>query len=358
MSQVLIFLKWAQWLRRDVLAGRDVVLVNLDETPLIHQMVPRRGYVVRHVPGNRAWVARLGLSARRFSSTLLATVAFPAELQGHMPQFLLTKDKRLLAAEKGVLQHLPSPLRWVQGTDGWVTQSSLNKVLTEIRRAVHARRPGAEIVVVMDCAPVHVGRAVLAHMARLNLHLLLIPSGTTWLLQPLDSHVFATFKQQLHNRQQRERAAAADGVLPRAAWIGIVRDTVRQVLCEKTWENAFAGNGLLASLDTLRVRIRQVLPDDVHIGPEAPSNEDLVLLTGQEGAVLRARCLSTSLRRRAAPPRAAVPAPPLVAVRLAPLPPAPAAGEEALPMPAAAAASSSGPVLFAPPRRTRSGALY
>jgi hypothetical protein len=73
-----------------------------------------------------------------------------------------------------------------------MTSSILKQVFTIYRREIRAVRPNADIVMVSDVASQHVTREVFMHLNRLNLHTLLVPAGMTWLLQPLDTHVFST----------------------------------------------------------------------------------------------------------------------------------------------------------------------
>ena len=119
------------------------------------------------------------------------------------------------------------PSQWFPGTDGWVTTDNLKPVFTALRRSVWERAPGANIVLIMDSASQHTNRSVLMHASRLGLHVILVPSGLTWLLQPLDSHVFAHLKRVLADEQGRRR-----GVLPRGVWVEIVEHAIKQVLVD------------------------------------------------------------------------------------------------------------------------------
>ena len=83
------------------------------------------------------------------------------------------------------------------GTDGWITSANFPAVLTYIRREFLRLRPLHEIVVVMDCAAQHCATNVIQHCRRLRLHVLLVPARFTWLLHPLDAHVFGNLKRRL-----------------------------------------------------------------------------------------------------------------------------------------------------------------
>ena len=108
-------MKWIQWLVTVALAGDEVVLVNIDETPVYKQLQPRKGYVIRtETRNNRTCYARVPLRDRRGQSTLVGCVVNDPVLQSKMPQFLFTNDRLVNAAEKVELANLPEPIRWDQ----------------------------------------------------------------------------------------------------------------------------------------------------------------------------------------------------------------------------------------------------
>ncbi len=111
-----------------------------------------------------------------------------------------------------------------------MTASIWKQMFTFYRREIRAIRPNAEIVMVFDVASKHVTREVFMHLNRLTLHTLLIPDGMTWLLQPLDTHVFSTLKRSLHDLQSRGRGESPLGILPARSWIRIAGAAIKDVL--------------------------------------------------------------------------------------------------------------------------------
>ena len=83
----------------------------------------------------------------------------------------------------------------------------MTQLCTAYRKAIRKERPHAEVVIFMDCATIHTADNVLTHCSRLGIRICLIPGGMTHLCQPLDSHVYATFKKTLAEAQERENAA-------------------------------------------------------------------------------------------------------------------------------------------------------
>jgi len=229
----------------------------------------------------------------------------------------------------------------------------------------------------MDCASQHANVTVLNHCARLQLHVILIPSGMTWLLQPLDSHVFAGLKRDLAQAQSRERGRGGHGPAPVGRWVDVCGDLICSAIVHKTWTRAMQDNGLCGGALTLRSHIQDVLGAGFPLILQPPSNGDMSVLAGGRRAQLRRYVLSASLRHVAMVP-AIAPAVPLPAV--APAAPLRIAHAVRLPsfrandlvVPHAAAGrargsdgseGSAGPPPPAPAdvallRRTRSGTLY
>ena len=336
--------------------------MNIDETPVYRQSEPRKGYVVMLARNrDRSVYARIPLRDRRGQSTLLACVTNVPELQKFMPQFLLTNDNNLTNAEKMQLEALPSPVTWIRKTKGWVTTDIFKNILTVIRRNIRVHRPKAEILVVMDCAPVHTARCVFTHCSLLGLHVCLVPSGMTFLCQPLDSHVFGVFKRILSELQERRRGTNPLGILPSTEWVSIVAECINHVLTVRSWAHTFAENGIELGFRMLRARVRDVAELALPLPMTPPTAAQLLVLMGRKREDLGDLPFRTSKRLAERTPLIM----PLPTARLPPAPlAAPIAGSSS-----SAASSSSEPPPLPPPadlpppeaypiRRTRSGAFY
>ena len=253
-----------------MLQPERTVVLNLEETAIERVIPHRRGHVLSSSSRGGArdqMHERITRGESHGHLTLVACVAADADLQRRCPQFVLTKDASLTARERARMSALASPIQWFSGTSGWVTKENFPAILTALRRFLRQRRPGFEYVIVLDCAAQHVANDVLAHAARLGLHLLFVPARLTFLLQPLDTHVFSTLKLQLHREQLRARSGAAQGGLGPLEWIAILERTVTQVLVMRDWSRSFADNGVTGRPELARPRILEqagvVLP---HLG--------------------------------------------------------------------------------------------
>ncbi len=187
-----------------------------------------------------------------------------------------------------------------------MTSSILKQVFTLYRREIRAIRPNAEIVMVFDVASPHVTREVFMHLNRLNLHTLLVPAGMTWLLQPLDTHVFSTLKRSLHDRQTRGRAASPLGILPSCSWIRIAGEAVKEVLVDRDWTHSLRGNGLHAQVVPLRLTLVTFFDEVVPLLAEPLTSAQMKDLLNRPTMERRDACLRYSMRLLEG--RAAVPA--------------------------------------------------
>ena len=202
----------------------------------------------------------------------------------------------LTAAERGRLQHLEAPLTWLRGTNGWMTRHILCQIMTSVRRTVRRHCPGHEMVLLLDSAPQHVHVDVLAHAARLQMHIVFVPSKTTWLLQPLDTHVFGPLKTVVHAHQLVQRAEHQHGHLPGGAWLDALQAGVQDIFLRRSWEHAFRDNGLLEHSRPTRTMLANVCGPVFPVPRTPPETETLQRLVGRNVERLAARALSRSMR--------------------------------------------------------------
>ena len=361
VGQVRVFLMWVQWLWAVPLRGREVVCLNIDETPVYRQMQPRKGYVIMlSKKCDRSCYARVPLRDRRGQSTLLGAVVDIPELQKHIPQFLLTKDNAMTRAEKATLRALPLPMHWVPESKGWISADVLKKLLTKLRKAIRDLRPRAEILLYMDCATVHTSEDVLVHCSRLGMHVCLIPGGMTSLCQPLDTHVFGTYKRILSELQEDKRADHPLGIMPPGAWIEPVVQSTQQVLVDRSWSSSFSENALHADPSVARPRLRDIAELDHPLPIRLPTPAELSMLLGRHREGLGDVVYRAS-RRLAEHPLVLMPMPrarlPPARAPLGPLPrgASSSSGHAMPPLPPPAEPPPDDDV---PVRRTRSGLQY
>ena len=296
-----MFLQWTQWIREEALLGQNVVWVNMDETAVPRLVPHRRGYVSAKRSSEAQPADDFERIARRESHshmTVIGLITQDAGLQRYLPQFFLPKEASTTRAEKALLASMSPPLQWIRGTSGWVNDESLRQVLTCLRATVRRHSPGRPLVLLLDSAAQHLTMPVLRHAANLNIHLVFIPARLTWLLQPLDSHVFAKMKRRLHALQQEARINAVSGTLTTTQWLALVIASVQDCLVDMTWTHAMRGNGATGEWLHLRSRISALIGAVMPLDLTCPSEGALADMVGRKhGPVAR---LMTSTSRRVA----------------------------------------------------------
>jgi len=65
----------------------------------------------------------------------------------------------------------------------------------------------------------------------------------TWLLQPLDSHVFARYKNYIRQMYTEKQLQNASGFVSTARVIKIINDAIKYAFQGSTWASAFDHNG-------------------------------------------------------------------------------------------------------------------
>lgn len=337
--------------------------MNIDETPIAKGLAPRKGYLLFNVNTKRKPVkALVRRKDTRAHSTLLAAITDEAALQQHLPQFLIPHHTRLSRAEKTKLDTLAGPLVWVKNATGWMKSDILKGLITILRRTVRVHCPGKTLVLVLDAAPCHRERTVLNHCNLLGVHVLFIPAGLTFLLQPLDSHVFALFKQRYFETLLQHRQRSIDGTNSVTDWIEALTVASTELLAGRNWVHAFGANGLPPSRQMLRESIVRVSHAGGPWSCAPPSAEDLKLIMGVNLLNVRENLLRLPFRILHRPrPLQLIPIARLP--RRARLPPAPLP-PPASPPPAIDSelagpfGAEAGDVFPGSVRRTRSGALY
>ena len=360
--QVATFLRWCQWLRLGVLADAAYTVVNIDETAIARGMAPRRGHCVAKLgAAGRQRYARISLREARGHMTYVAAIADDPEVHRRLPQILLPHTERMTRADRQRLSAVAAPIVHMQGTKGWVTAEVFCDILTRLRRACREVHPGRPVVLVMDCAPQHLSRQVLVHIARLGLFVALVPASMTWLLQPLDTHVFQHLKAAISSAQTTCRGESPGGVMPPGRWIDIAAAAIRQHVVDTDSAGRMKANGLRGPGDTLRPRISEALGSALPLALAPPSAEEFAELLGRAAPHMLElllgpprRYLRNRLDRAAAVAAGPVPVgrrlgPPLARARFGPAP-----GSSASASGGAGAGEAEPPA----PRRLRSGTMY
>ena len=144
-------------------------------------------------------------------------------------------------------------------------------------RALVALSSRFQIVLIFNAAKIHLTRSVFVACRAAGVWPLVVPGRTTWLLQPLDTHIFRGFKSALRRACMRRRALTADGALAIAGLLLAMCDAIEEVLRGCDWSAAFDHDGFGASQQRVSDRVKKHLGMDEAptICSSRPTAEDL-----------------------------------------------------------------------------------
>ena len=278
------FLRWTSWLIRHVMKARDTLIINADETCISNLTSWTHGTFITRVKGKRIANACVQEARRQPRLTLLAAICDDAILQPRLPQVCFP---RLLGKNHpdddtlNMYRRMRSPLEVWPDSKGWLRTPIFIKWLTHVRRTAHVHRPGAWVILLIDCDPRHLALKVIQHCRQLGILLLFVPARLTWLLQPLDVQVLSRFKRDLSRRHQVSRLQSALGKLDENTQWEHVGESVAQEVVHKDWTRIFARCGCGHTLEELSHNIGSLV-EEVNLKARPPSAEEMAELLGRK----------------------------------------------------------------------------
>ncbi len=265
--QVLAFFHWVDWLRqRATIARRKPLIINLDETSIRCAWPQVKGNVVRppmFVTKQVRPRARATLKQMRNAITHVALVTDQPSIQALLPQIFIGNEIAFPAQVMQSAPHHPRVQFW-RHRSSWNSVQHMKVILDEIVKSLSSLSD-VQIIVVMDAASIHIHPEVLQHSMKLGVWLVCVPAGLTWLLQPLDTHVFAVYKAFLQNQY---RSQAGQGPVTKEQWLSILIKGATQLLCGRVWKKAFEQDGLLTPRASLSKPLQQFVSGDAAIHSE------------------------------------------------------------------------------------------
>ena len=259
-------------------------MVNMDETTLSGVQNPSHGFVPpQHVQRAEGMVRQPCRKDRLDVRTcLLGTVCNDATVQPHLPQVIMPAYSKHVRPPAHVLQayqQTRAPLEYWHGTTGWATAIIIMRWLTRLRSVVSSVKPDAWIVLVWDCASVHLHASVLAHMRRLHMLVLFLPAGFTHIFQVLDVYIFADLKRRMRRHFLRRTCTAPQGYLTRPHRIDGVGRAIHEALVQVSCNDFFSKLGLAAEPSGVTDEIFELI-GAAPIAPALPCRADFAFLTG------------------------------------------------------------------------------
>ena len=278
-----IYLRWIRYVcgRPSGIAGR--IIVAMDETAVANVMNRgMQGTVVcrQQQPNLRRSQA---LARRTLGRTaLLAAVCNDRDIQPHLPQIWLPRSdpaKTPSAATQAVFTSAGDPHEAWHGSTGFCSQRIIKAWLRRMKRKVLSRKPGVDITVVMDVCPVHVAPSIVDAARRLKITVVLVPARLTWLLQLLDTHVFAQLKREMRRELWLAKAAAPGGTISAAVHLQALTRATSTVLVQRSWTEFFPRVGLDGTIHALRPSLHTLVQGE-DLEPRLPTQHELAEILG------------------------------------------------------------------------------
>ena len=228
--------------------GRDVVRLNMDESPVAVVPQPTRGCIVRQRCPLRHAQRRLRATTtqQRTNLTLVAFVTDDVELQPYLPQFVIgsTRTSFTARAFRRLFRSTPENIFLLRGPSGWNSHVHMVTIVQMVARVCRQARPHAAFLLSMDMANCHLHHDVLRELQRQRIRVVLVPTKMTWLLAPLDVSVFGMFKEYFRQAFQDAVALSGESAVSIDLWLPVLCTAIQRVICGRDWSRVFRGVGL------------------------------------------------------------------------------------------------------------------
>ena len=126
----------------------------------------------------------------------------------------------------------------------WITQEVFLQIIDILIDRLEPYIALFKFVLVFDCVRCHLSVDVCNKLLAAGIRVVVIPAKLTWLFQPLDTHVFATFKGRLKKGLQRVAMTKSNGVVSDREWIQVVAECIND-LATTNHQHAFLSNGMM-----------------------------------------------------------------------------------------------------------------
>ena len=241
-------------------SARRCLRINIDETSIpIHQAGPSGNICVskRRAASLSQPVPR---SKRRKCMSYVAVVCDDIALQPLLPQFLVANEHTVLRRNMpSLLEHLPNNVILLRRRSAWVDQDLMVDILKELRRSLLPYMHMVNAVLLWDAARQHIAKKVIGAAFKLGFFPMTIPAGSTYFLQPLDTHVFLKLKKRLQREAHSAYIVSDRGDIDVSALVQCLVNAIESVVTCGNWAHAFDENGFGHLQTRLSDRVRNVI---------------------------------------------------------------------------------------------------
>ena len=203
-----------------VLPPVQPLLLNLDETAVSYSFHQAKGLYHRRLKRQGRAHTQVRKHELRGAVTHVASICDRTEVQPRLLQVIIGNShrftKRLMSS---VRASKASNVHLSRRKSSWNNTSCMCEILDLLAHALKVF-PRFQPILLLDTASCHISDKVAAKAAALNMWLVPVPAGLTYLLQPLDVCVFFGYKEFL--RQQYRKIRAEKGMVTAEMWLQLL----------------------------------------------------------------------------------------------------------------------------------------
>ena len=254
---------------------RRAVTINLDESSVPLFQPGPAGNIVLTRRVARTVRHHASRSLRRMSVTVIGVICDDVVIQKRLPQFVLANEATFAKRDLAELQSVcHENVRLYRRRSAWTDAAFMLEVVTQLWRSLEPLMSYIQPILIWDAARQHTRPHVLRCCARRGIWPMVLPAGSTGLLQPLDTHCFNAFKRKLAFKCER-----SDATWSSLDFVRAVNGVFVDMMINGSWEHAFVSNGFSNNQNGVSERVVGAigaLPPS--IGNNRPTMEDLTLV--------------------------------------------------------------------------------
>ena len=135
--------------------------------------------------------------------TYMGVICNDARVQASLPHIVIANKSRLKEATFKALKSETrgKPVQLWREKSSWNNGALMVRFSRALCRALQPWRAEFEVHLILDVAPCHIAEAVLKAAKTLRIKLIFVPAQLTSILQPLDTHGYASFKRWLERKK-------------------------------------------------------------------------------------------------------------------------------------------------------------
>lgn len=197
-------------------------------------------------------------------TTFVAAICSNPNFQKLLPQVFIAGPRVFTPEEAANFNAAaPPPVYFWSESSAWNNGRLMERYLELLAASLDHLKDQYQIIVVLDTATPHLPVLVTEAANRLNLWLVMVPSGLTWLLQPLDTHVMSCLKAFLRREHLRVASKSSSGVVDTECWAMMLARAAFDFLGGRNWGRAFTNLSPKRGESTLLRKLRPCSPEAV-----------------------------------------------------------------------------------------------